>query len=92
MHILAFFLIIIVAVFVMALAAIGNILRSIFGLGRRSNAQDHGQQQRQYTSSQQNTHHTQSNDGTHHKDNSKKQGKIFTEDEGEYVDFEEIKD
>ena len=86
MHIIAFFLIIIVAIFVMALAAIGSILRSIFGLGRKSNGQ-----QRKYTTTQQNDGTTQSKEDDN-KDIHKKQGKIFTEDEGEYVDFEEIKD
>ena len=94
MHILAFFLIVIVAIFVMALAVLGSILRSIFGLGRRSNEQTN-KRQGQYTYN--------STGGRQQKDNTQQQktsdqnsgnkhGKVFTEDEGEYVDFEEIKD
>ena len=74
----------------MALAAVGSILRSIFGLGRRSNTQRQGQQ-KQYTSSQQNTNHTQSSARNANQNNPNNQGKIFTATEDESVNFNGIK-
>ncbi len=87
MHILAFLLIIIIAVFVMALAAIGNILRAVFGIGRR-NGNDQSKRYTHNTTQQDNTQKSKTTENV----NGKKQGKVFTQDEGEYVDFEEIKD
>ena len=91
MHILVFLLVIVVAVFVMGLAAIGNIIRTIFGLGRRTTNSANGQQRRTYQSSQQHTSQNQKAESDNGQSN-KKPGKVFTEDEGEYVDFEEFKD
>ena len=45
------------------------------------------QRQHQYNSNSQQSQHTQAKG-----EDNKKHGKVFTEDEGEYVDFEEIKD
>ena len=90
MHILVFLLIIVVAVFVMGLAAIGNIIRAVFGLGRDATSRQQTKRQGQYTSSSQ-----QQNQSQHNKDESKtdpKNGKVFAQDEGEYIEFEEIKD
>ena len=93
MHILVFLLISIVAVFVMALADNGNIIRAIFGLGRR-NTDKKNKRKGQYTynsTNQQQKNNSQQQTTSHTKTDNK-QGKVFTEDEGEYVDFEEIKD
>lgn len=99
MHILLFILLFIIAIVVFGLSIVGFLLKSIFGLGRGSSSSS--QNRRQSDSEQPNRQDynqrpPNSNDdeeeiysenvsGRRHK-------KIFTKDEGEYVDFEEIKE
>lgn len=99
MHILLFILLFIIAIVVFGLSIVGFLLKSIFGLGRGSSSSS--QNRRQSDSEQPNRQNynqrpPNSNDdeeeiysenvsGRRHK-------KIFTKDEGEYVDFEEIKE
>ncbi len=90
MHILGFLLILFLAIFVMALAFIGNILRSIFGIGRRKRTSNQTYGQTRHTS--QNQANGNKQEKTEADNNNKKHGKVFSDDEGEYVDFEEIKD
>jgi Sec-independent protein translocase protein TatA len=71
-----FIIIIILAVFFILLSFVGNILRLIFGLGRSA-----GNQRRQ---SEQTANSKESL-----RSPSKK---VFAKDDGEYVDFEEIKE
>lgn len=81
LHILGFLFIIIIAILIIGLSIIGSVFRSIFGLsGRRSN---HRQQQSDSSA-------TGSSTGTGRKPSKRK--KLFSEDEGEYVDFEEVKE
>lgn len=102
-HILGFLFIIIVVILVIGLSIIGTVLRSIFGLGRKRHSSGTYQNgngsyqsagdysfsgnQQQSSSSQANEETTSSEDDTH-----KKHKKLFSKDEGEYVDFEEIKE
>ncbi|WP_455587309.1 DUF4834 family protein [Bacteroides sp.] len=96
MHILGLFFIIIIAVFIIGVSIIGSILRAIFGLGRRSTSNQHttyttSSDRRQQQSSQrkreeEEVYRTEENIYP------RKHKKIFTKDEGEYVDFEEIKE
>ncbi|MEY8722758.1 DUF4834 family protein [Bacteroides stercorirosoris] len=102
-HILGFLFIIIVVILVIGLSIIGTVLRSIFGLGKRRTSSGSYQNgggsyqsgggysfsgdQQQTTSSQANEGTTSSEDVVH-----RKHKKLFTKDEGEYVDFEEIKE
>lgn len=102
-HILGFLFIIIVVILVIGLSIIGTILRSIFGLGKRRTSSGSYQNdggsyqsgggysfsgdQQQTASSQANERTTSSEDVVH-----RKHKKLFTKDEGEYVDFEEIKE
>lgn len=78
--ILLFFFLIIIIV----LALVGNIVRMIFGFGKRT--------PKQYNTHQGTTNDTSSRQTAADNNNppvGKK--KIFGEDEGEYVEFEEIK-
>lgn len=83
---LGFILILILFIILIVIAFLGNILQSIFGLGRRAPKHFHGDKHSSaqtgdsYSSSQQTQSATPNN--------GKK--KIFTEDEGEYVEFEEV--
>ncbi|EKU88497.1 DUF4834 family protein [Bacteroides oleiciplenus] len=102
-HILGFLFIIIVVILVIGLSIIGTVLRSIFGLGKRrtssgtyqngggsyqsSGGYSFSGNQQQNSSSQANEEATSSEDVIH-----RKHKKLFTKDEGEYVDFEEIKE
>ena len=84
-HILGFLFIIVIAVIIIGLALVGSVLRAVFGLGKRSPSS--GSESRRYY------HQTQANDkeeiitgtGAKHK-------KLFDDNEGEYVDYEEIKE
>ena len=83
---LGFILIFILFIVLLVFALLGNLVRTIFGLGRRAPKHYYGGTN---TSSQagQSYSSTQSNQTS--STNGKK--KIFTEDEGEYVEFEEVK-
>lgn len=77
---LGFILIFILLIIFIVLAFLGNILRMIFGLGKRAPKQYNQQQQ---------TGHTDDFRSSTASSNGKK--KIFSDDEGEYVEFEEVK-
>lgn len=83
--IFSFILIFILLIILIAFALIGNVLRFIFGLGRRAPKHYYGQtSNNNHANNGQNNHTTPSSD----KNLSKK--KIFGDDEGEYVEFEEV--
>lgn len=86
-HILGFLFIIIIAVIIIGLTIVGSVLRAIFGLGRRSTTHTYSNdstQRKQYHASDMDEEETISGkEGSRHK-------KIFSKDEGEYVDFEEM--
>lgn len=81
---LGFIFILIVFIVFIVLAFLGNIVRSIFGLGKRAPKHFYGEK----TSSTQTDHSYTSTQGTSSSSNGKK--KIFSDDEGEYVEFEEV--
>ncbi|WP_288786367.1 DUF4834 family protein [Bacteroides acidifaciens] len=100
MYILLFILIFIIAIVVFGLSIIGFLLRAIFGIGRRSSSssrpkqaesgrtatgqQEYGQIPQNPTDNEEEIY-SENVSGRRHK-------KIFTQDDGEYVDFEEIKE
>ena len=94
MHILLFILIFIIAIFVFGLSIVGFILRTILG---RSSSSSRPKQTESGRTSQQSYNQTnrRSNDDEEeiYSENvpEKRHKKIFTQDDGEYVDFEEIK-
>lgn len=95
MHILLFILIFIIAIVVFGLSIVGFLLRTIFGLGRNSSSRTR-QNESERTDQQNYNQRTQnSNDDEEeiYSENvpKRRHKKIFTEDDGEYVDFEEIK-
>lgn len=78
-HILGFLFIIILAVLIIGLSIIGSVVRSIFRLGnvaRRTPDNSTGNDTAQ----------------PEEPEIRPKRKKIFTEDEGEYVEFEEVKE
>ncbi|MEY8686498.1 DUF4834 family protein [Bacteroides sp. AN502(2024)] len=81
MYILLFIFIFIITILVFGLSIISFILRTIFGF-RRTNQQDHDQSNRRPMDEE---------DIYSENISKKRHKKIFTRDDGEYVDFEEIK-
>ena len=93
MHILGLIFIFIIAIFIIGVSVIGGILRAIFGFGRRSRPTQHtyatsGERRQQQSSQRREEEEEVCN--TEENIHPRKHKKIFTKDEGEYVDFEEI--
>lgn len=83
---LGFILIFILFIVLIIVALLGNLVRAIFGLGRRAPKNYYGDKTSSQTGqSYSSTTSSQTTTST----NGKK--KIFTKDEGEYVEFEEVK-
>ena len=83
---LGFILIFILFIVLLVFALLGNLVRTIFGLGRRAPKHYYGETN---TSSQ--TGQSYSSTQSNHTSSTNGKKKIFTEDEGEYVEFEEVK-
>ena len=85
--ILGIILIIILFVVLFVIAILGSFIRTIFGLGKRAT--------QAFTGEKTSSNHTQSTyssaQSAQASDSSNGKKKIFAEDEGEYVDFEEVK-
>ena len=84
---LGFILILIIFIVLIVIAFLGNIVRSIFGWGKRAPKHFYGENTTSSTYTADNHSSTQttasaSTDG---------KKKIFADDEGEYVEFEEVK-
>ncbi|MCD8260546.1 MAG: DUF4834 family protein [Bacteroides sp.] len=85
MHIIAFILIIFVLLLFIGLSLIGSVIEfflRLLGLGRKTTSRY----------SQQRTDSNQENHRNTESATSSRRNKIFDEDEGEYVDFEEVDD
>ena len=99
MHILLFLLLFLAAIVIFGLSIVGFVLRAILSTpcllrpGRRTTAKPENGQQQGRPSYNQNTDSRADNEGEIFAENSPrtKHKKIFTQDDGEYVDFEEVK-
>lgn len=82
--ILGFFFIVILLILVMGVSILSRVIRFVFGFGKKSTTQQRQQQ----------TYHSAQGKQQESKKASKgaNKGKIFSKDEGEYVEFEEIKE
>ena len=94
MHILLFILFFIIAIIVFGLSIVGFLLRTIFGIGRRSSSSHHGKTEKSQQSNNQGSYNSKNDEEEILSENTsaRKHKKIFTQDDGEYVDFEEIKE
>lgn len=99
-HLLGILFIIFIAVLVIGLSIVGSVFRAIFGFGRnRSNATS-SRTRHTYSNPSTNTgSNTQTREQAAAANEDASNGasgqghkKIFTKDEGEYVDFEEVKE
>ena len=101
LHVLGFFFIIIIAILLIGLSIIGTVIRSIFGLGRHRSSSTYRNDNEDYQSGRKYSFNGRQQSGpianeepqtranatsTHNK-----RKKLFSQDEGEYVDFEELK-
>lgn len=97
---LGFLLILFLLIVFIGFSILGNILRILFGFGKRNTHY----QDRTYTDSRQNTYrqhqsdeeeesYTETSSSSSHRRShpSGNRKKIFDDDEGEYVDYEEVK-
>lgn len=95
-HFFGFLFVIIVAVLVIGLSIIGSVLRTIFGGGekhRPSSGSQHSGRGYSYSGNRQQTSSARpEGDTPREEDAPRKHRKLFSKDEGEYVDFEEIKE
>lgn len=99
-HLLGFLFIILIAVLLIGLTLIGSVLRALFGFGRRRPAaSSSGSTRRPYSqdttsgSNKQTSEQAQaSNEEVISGTSGQGHKKIFTKDDGEYVDFEEVKE
>ena len=85
---LGFIVILVFIIIFIVLAFLGNIIRSIFGLGRRAPKHFYGDKNTDSSSETPNSY-SSNQSTTASSTNGKK--KIFADDEGEYVKFEEVK-
>ena len=92
LHFLGFLFILIIAILIIGLSIIGSIVRGIFGLGRKKTS---SQDFRSYTFYGDNRQSSRTSDGIRPEEGEihiKHKERIFSKDDGEYVDFEEIKE
>ncbi|MBQ7350591.1 MAG: DUF4834 family protein [Bacteroides sp.] len=81
---LGFILIFILFIVLLGIALLGNIIRTLFGLGKRAPKHFYGDK----NTSSANSQESASTQSTY---TSTEKKKIFAKDEGEYVEFEEVK-
>ena len=99
MYIILFFFIFLGVIILFGLSIVGAILRAIFGFGRSSSSRprqtgysNSSQQQRSSYNSTTKNSTDNTEEVVSENNRSRKHKKIFSKDEGEYVDFEEIKE
>lgn len=93
-HILGFIFFFILIILVIGLAILSKVIRTVLGVGRRMKGDEStrynrsGSASQDFAQSQKTTHKNTRNNTSE----GRRKGKVFDEDEGEYVDFEEIKE
>lgn len=95
LHFLGFLFIIIIAILLIGLSIIGSVIQGIFRIGRPRTNSGSYQNAGGYSYNNQQQSRTSSQEGTIHPEEGElrpKRKKLFAEDEGEYVEFEEIKE
>lgn len=98
-HILGFLFIIIIAILLIGLSIIGTVIRNIFGWGRHRSSSNSGPYQKVNGNYRSGSYSYNGNGQSSEEEIQAEEGeirprhkKLFSKDEGEYVDFEEIKE
>lgn len=102
LHFLGFLFIIVIAVLFIGLSIVGMILKGVFGIGRRSSASAQTNNGRPFGHvfndtdkdgfRDDATRYRNDSDGSVRITRPERKKKVFAKDEGDYVDFEEVKD
>lgn len=98
MHIILFILLFLGVIAILGLSIVGAILRAVFGIGRRSSSRSKqarsGEPNQQPYRPNQNSQPSSDNEEELFSEETArgKHKKIFSKDDGEYVDFEEVKE
>ena len=87
-HFLGFLFIIIIAILLIGLSIIGTVIRSVFGLGGRRSSSTYRNDRQQSGPSPNEEPDARTKEAPTYN----RHKKLFSQDEGEYVDFEEIKE
>ncbi|MEG1563462.1 MAG: DUF4834 family protein [Bacteroides sp.] len=91
-HLLGFIFIIFIVILVVGLSIVGSVLRALFGFGRRRPApSDNAHRSYRSVNPEDNGGDTKENEKVINDPSASKHKKIFAKDDGEYVDFEEVK-
>ena len=88
---LGFLLIIFLLIIFIGFTILGNILRVLFGIGKHPPYQNRTSTQTQTNDENENFAEFSSSSSNRHSHSSGNRKKIFDDDEGEYVDYEEVK-
>lgn len=94
MHIFGCLLLFLFSIVFIVIALFGNVLKVLFGLRKMNkNFQKAAEQAQKRQTTQEFHSGTQQNTGggSTHRHKAANKGKIFPKDEGEYIDFEEVK-
>lgn len=95
-HILGFIFFFILIILVIGLVVLSKVVRTIFGLGRHmtgsSSTQRRSQTYQRSTSSGYRSSDSESRNSQQSAGSASGRKKIFDSDEGEYIDFEEVKE
>ncbi len=102
LHFLVFLFIIVIAIVLIGLSIIGSVIRSILGLGGRRSSSSYGTYQNKGKNNHADNHsgygNKQANNArqeeaqSEEEDSRPRHKKLFSKDEGEYVDFEEMEE
>lgn len=87
--ILGFIFFFVLIVLILGLTILSKVIRTILGFGQKMTGRPYGQSTSSHHNSESSSAFGSDDDI---KQNSRKKNKVFDADEGEYVDFEEIKE
>lgn len=102
LHFLGLLFIIVIAVLFIGLSIVGMILKGVFGIGRRSSASAQANNGQPFGNAfndtgydgtgNDNTRYRNESDGSVRITRPERKKKVFANDEGDYVEFEEVTD
>ena len=96
LHFLGFLFILFIAILIIGLSLIGSIVRGIFDLGRKTPSSQDFRDYTFYGNNRRSSRTPTDTDDGHRPEEDgirvKRKERIFSKDDGEYVDYEEIKE
>lgn len=96
LHFLGFLFILFIAILIIGFSLIGSIVRGIFGFGRKNPSSRDFRDYTFYGNNRRSSRTPTDTDDSHRPEEGgirvKRKERIFSKDDGEYVDYEEIKE